>query len=663
MVKLLNLDDDGDPASFAPPYAAFGDLKIRNRSSGEVPQDTRGIFRATTYYPVVSEIATQLDLTSLDQLSQTCRQIRSNLLQHRTSLISRTLRCQNDGRARIPCARDLNCIQKPMSNALAGRHRRLCKTCLKAPLERHMISIENSGDGERTPDGERSQTTFYHGPCTCVNQMWFCEDCARHQRSEDTKYLRGWNWRRRYSHTGVGIGEGEQGVACGRESRCLAVREVEVEIDADQFQMPFEVLGTDNLRWGTTSYQTQEVEGIGGVVKKKVKKRVNIGHVVKEYEDEREGGEYLHRERINQIRSCLLSSKLHTGQGSGDTTPTGVEKTQAIEGKPSIKKKLLDLVKKDSNKSPPESVGGEKETSEDHAASNRSNMAETKHLPGLMGKAGGASDVPRPRSASPNHASAASSLIFERNVQESTMPSNVPSAIPAHMKTEDQIPPALEASSLAITDDHLGPEEVEVVTHTAHQPAAAIIAESIPSAHQSEVNVALSPQESQQESVMHSPRYDADDNMSTYGSLDPNDVRRLSFISFADVVHGEHAETGSQHSLHHVPLSATTDPGVSQSPNANRPISPTRSPLSTFSHPFSQEVTTPPTTASGPGSAKGVELSPPRSLNASPTISSPPPQQQQHHGELSIETLGQALRKTASRDLSGFNRSPPTSAI
>lgn len=38
-------------------------------------------------------------------------------------------------------------------------------------------------------------------------------------------------------------------------------------------------------------------------MKKKVKKRVNIGHVVKEYEDEREGGEYLLRERTYQVRS------------------------------------------------------------------------------------------------------------------------------------------------------------------------------------------------------------------------------------------------------------------------------------------------------------------------------------------------------------------------
>ncbi|KAG8625323.1 hypothetical protein KVT40_007074 [Elsinoe batatas] len=316
MVKLLNLDDESDPTSFAPPYAGIHELKIGDGLISTAGGENKGVFKVTAYYPVVSEIATLLDLTSLDQLSQTCKQIRANLLQHKATLITRTLRCRNDGQVRIPCARDLvnpcqrcgvivcrNCIQKPMANALQGRHRRLCKTCLKAPLERHLISVESVTDEIRTPDEERLPVTFYHGPCTCVHQMWFCDTCSRHQRSEDTKYIRGWNWRRRYSHTGVGIGEGEQGVPCGRESRCLAVREVEVEIDADQFQTPFDFPSSEKRSWSNTSYQTQEIEGIGGVVKKKVKKRVNIGHVVKEYEDEREGGEYLLREKTYQNRS------------------------------------------------------------------------------------------------------------------------------------------------------------------------------------------------------------------------------------------------------------------------------------------------------------------------------------------------------------------------
>ncbi|KAG8625106.1 hypothetical protein KVT40_006857 [Elsinoe batatas] len=319
-------------------------------------------------------------------------------------------------------------------------------------------------------------------------------------------------------------------------------------------------------------------------------------------------------------------------------------------------KSVMDNVRKKGS-----SKDGEAENNQTETDKSPTTMLDTQRRaspPGNIGMTSSQlSDAPRPRSASPPQLSAASSLIFERNVQESTLSPDAAPGIPAHIKTEDQIPPALEASSLAITDNHLGPEEVEIVTHTAHQPAAAIIAESIPSAHQSVDHLALSPQDSQHESIASPTHHEGEDSAQSYGTLDPNDVRRLSFISFADVVHGEHAETGSIHSLQHMPLSSATDIGQHQSPNPNRPISPTRSPLSSFSQPFSPDVTTPPTTASGPGSAKGVELSPARSLNASP-IGSP-----QQHGGLAIETLGQALRKTASRDLSGFNRSPPGSAV
>lgn len=50
-------------------------------------------------------------------------------------------------------------------------------------------------------------------------------------------------------------------------------------------------------------YLTQEIEGIGGVVKRKIKKRVRIGRTVTEYEDEREKAEYLGREIRAENRS------------------------------------------------------------------------------------------------------------------------------------------------------------------------------------------------------------------------------------------------------------------------------------------------------------------------------------------------------------------------
>ena len=50
-------------------------------------------------------------------------------------------------------------------------------------------------------------------------------------------------------------------------------------------------------------YLRQEVEGIGGVVKKKVKKRVKLGKTVRRYEDEVEKDECVGREVRGESRS------------------------------------------------------------------------------------------------------------------------------------------------------------------------------------------------------------------------------------------------------------------------------------------------------------------------------------------------------------------------
>jgi hypothetical protein len=246
----------------------------------------------------------------------------------------------------------------------------------------------------------------------------------------------------------------------------------------------------------------------------------------------------------------------------------------------------------------------------------------------------------RIRSTSPGLHSPASSLIFERNVQEPE-----PSAdVPAHIKTEDHIPPALDATSLAITDNHLNPDDVEIVTHSAHQPASAAVAGSISdSIH--------SPPLPHEESLASSH---ADVNEAPgYGALDTNDPRRLSFISFADVVQAEHVEHDRQEVL-----GATTSGEALQfmslSSTANRSSSPVRSAASS-----------PPTT-SGAASPKHTDLnrtrSPasPTSLTTATVIGSPNPA----IGEelpVQIETMRQALRKTRSGDMGGA-RSQPLSA-
>lgn len=240
----------------------------------------------------------------------------------------------------------------------------------------------------------------------------------------------------------------------------------------------------------------------------------------------------------------------------------------------------------------------------------------------------GASPSRRVRSSSPGMHSPASSQIFERNVQE---PEDS-AAIPAHIKTEDYIPAALDASSIAITDDHLNPDEVEIIMHSAHQPAAAAVAGSVADS-------------------LHSPSLVHDDTSASYGdlaegtsnshyaALDNTDPRRLSFISFADVVQAEHAETDRE-AVQFMSLSET----------ANRSPSPVRSPA--LSHDFSAS---PP--RSGATSEKGVGVLTPGSPTTHGTHSPP-----LGGGELQIETMRQALRRTGSGDLGGA-RSQPLSAV
>ncbi|KAF2737458.1 hypothetical protein EJ04DRAFT_510325 [Polyplosphaeria fusca] len=218
------------------------------------------------------------------------------------------------------------------------------------------------------------------------------------------------------------------------------------------------------------------------------------------------------------------------------------------------------------------------------------------------------------RSSSPAMHSPASSQIFERNVQESV--GELSPEIPQHIQIEDHIPPVLEASSLAITDNHLNPDEVQVIMHAAHQPAAAAVTGGMTDSVYSPSIDDMSGRE-----VPLAPPEPEDSNPN-YGSLDTGDVRRLSFISFHDVVAGEHVDT-SRDPLHSMSLSTGA-----------RSPSPVLSPAS--SHGIS----------SGATSEKGVPLSPTAAGG----------------GELQIETLRQTLRKSGSGDLSGA-RSQPLSAV
>lgn len=111
---------------------------------------------------------------------------------------------------------------------------------------------------------------------------------------------------------------------------CLAAQVIEVEVDseADDSMMatpdPHNHGHDDHTHndreltpWGlpqgrpdniqhddTPGYFQQEIVGIGGVVKRKSKKRVAVGACVDEHEDERETGKYLLYEESGQDRAC-----------------------------------------------------------------------------------------------------------------------------------------------------------------------------------------------------------------------------------------------------------------------------------------------------------------------------------------------------------------------
>ncbi|MCJ1407194.1 hypothetical protein MMC19_001265 [Ptychographa xylographoides] len=235
------------------------------------------------------------------------------------------------------------------------------------------------------------------------------------------------------------------------------------------------------------------------------------------------------------------------------------------------------------------------------------------------------------RSNSPRLLSPASSQIFERNVQEEGMASASP-AIPNHITTENHIPPVLDASSVAITDDHLNPDSVEIVMHSAHQPAAVTVTGA--GAGPSEAAGINWPDD-----LLAHP--DSEEAASNYGALDSADVRRLSFISFADVVHAEQADHSSLRDASLLP--SLTNLG---SPLGPRSPSPVRSPGSPL-----------PPMSGSPG-FRTVETSPNRAgrIPGSPRLGqggSPP-----SSGELTIETMSQALRKSGSRDLTGVRSAP-----
>ncbi|KAJ9486044.1 hypothetical protein VN97_g7307 [Penicillium thymicola] len=247
-----------------------------------------------------------------------------------------------------------NCTIKPPSQpALKNRIRRLCQPCGIAPLSSH---VSYTTSDPHTPDPSSENTVaaiaFARNPCNCEEAVWLCTQCGMTLRSNDTTYRRVWAWRTRYSTylgggLGTGIGEGSQGVKCGRGENCLAAQEIELEVDCEADERSGSGSDTSSAAQSPAAppsfgyegidvsdshddeepgYFRQEVIGLGGIVKHKSKKRVNVGACVVEYEDERDTGNYLEREE-----------KGHSVKPQ--TTPVKVKDKVESESKPKKKKK------------------------------------------------------------------------------------------------------------------------------------------------------------------------------------------------------------------------------------------------------------------------------------------------------------------------------------
>ena len=175
------------------------------------------------------------------------------------------------------------------------------------------------GAADDDDDGKKEE-----GYCTCPYRSHLCAPCGAKLVNADTTYRRIWTWRTRYTTylggLGTGIGEGNEGVKCARGRECLGAKDVEVEFECPsssgsdgsegaggEQQQPgvgrVGTPGTPDLE-DKAGYWRQEVEGLGGVVKKKFRKRERVGRTVREWEDEREGkGEILGREKRGECRS------------------------------------------------------------------------------------------------------------------------------------------------------------------------------------------------------------------------------------------------------------------------------------------------------------------------------------------------------------------------
>ncbi|KAK1835463.1 hypothetical protein QBC39DRAFT_368393 [Podospora conica] len=243
------------------------------------------------------------------------------------------------------CARDMvsecrrcgtvvcrNCAIKPPAPIVyRERHRRLCNACVRAPLG-SLVKPPLS------PELSVASEPINISVCHCESRgVMLCQPCGRGIRSDDNEYRSIWKWRHQYTSVlgglGTGIGDGDRGVPCGRAAACCAGRDREEETDCDAADAARDA--ADNLSNATATtnggspagahatptsspwssgassisppptstaeaaanrtpspqlgpgYARHEIEGIGGVMKRKLLRMVKVGACVPEWDDER----------------------------------------------------------------------------------------------------------------------------------------------------------------------------------------------------------------------------------------------------------------------------------------------------------------------------------------------------------------------------------------
>lgn len=214
---------------------------------------------------------------------------------------------------------------------LKRRIRRLCTTCLTAPLPQLQPPASSCS----------TQSAVQRNICTCKVSIWLCQPCGRRLSSDGLIYRQMWSWR-----VGTCVSGEWQGLRCWRGKHCLAAQDVELGMGCDSHDSLTGLMipshgrnvadspneeSWEHFRQDTVgirlrllaSYGEEGAEDLlrhifehGGPIDHTAKKkRMTVGAYAKDHEDERRTGEYLMREEADLDRAwCNWCSRVIPSQ-------------------------------------------------------------------------------------------------------------------------------------------------------------------------------------------------------------------------------------------------------------------------------------------------------------------------------------------------------------